>query len=59
MPTTAEIGEYIKKLDLKRLKKVFLVHGEPQAQDALKKHLLGLGVKAVEIVEPGTRYELN
>jgi len=54
-----EIGEYIARLDLGRLKKVFLVHGEGAAQEALKKHLLGIGVKAVEIVEPGKRYELN
>ena len=40
-----EIREYVKGLDLKRLKKVFLVHGEPAAQEALKKHLLDLGVR--------------
>ncbi|MDR1317245.1 MAG: MBL fold metallo-hydrolase [Spirochaetales bacterium] len=53
-----EIGEYITGLDMSRLKKVFLVHGEGSSQEHLKKHLLGLGVPAVEIVDPDTRYEL-
>ncbi|MDR1625084.1 MAG: MBL fold metallo-hydrolase [Spirochaetia bacterium] len=53
-----EIGEYITGLDTSRLKKVFLVHGEDGAQEHLKKHLLGLGVPAVEIVAPDTKYEL-
>jgi metallo-beta-lactamase family protein len=54
-----EIGEYITSLDTSRLKKVFLVHGEDGAQEHLKKHLLGLGIPQVEIVEPDTRYDLE
>jgi metallo-beta-lactamase family protein len=54
-----EIGEYITGLDTSRLKKVFLVHGEDGGQEHLKKHLLGLGIPAVEIVSPDTRYELG
>jgi metallo-beta-lactamase family protein len=54
-----DLGEYIMGLDRSRLKKVFLVHGEGEAQEHLKKHLLELGIKAVEIVEPGERYVLT
>jgi metallo-beta-lactamase family protein len=53
-----EIGEYISGLDRSRLKKVFLVHGEGPSQEHLKKHLLGLGIPAVEIVSPDEKYEL-
>jgi metallo-beta-lactamase family protein len=53
-----EIGAYITSLDTSRLKKVFLVHGEDSAQKHLRKHLLGLGLPAVEIVEPDTKYDL-
>ncbi len=47
----AEIGRYVKSLDASRLRCVFLVHGEPSAQAALQKHLLGLGVPRVEILK--------
>ena len=53
-----EIKDYITQLDLKRLKKVFLVHGEDEAQSHLQKVLLEAGVQAVEIVEAGKVYEL-
>ena len=53
------IGEYITSLDTSRLKKVFLVHGEEKSQTHLKKHLLSLGLPAVEIVEPDTMYALE
>ena len=53
-----EIKDYIRQLDLKRLKKVFLVHGEDEAQTNLQKVLLKAGVQAVEIVEAGKVYEL-
>ncbi|MDR2588341.1 MAG: MBL fold metallo-hydrolase [Spirochaetales bacterium] len=54
-----EIGEYITSLDTSRLKKVFLVHGEHDSQAHLKQHLLGLGVRAVEIVESEVKYGLE
>lgn len=53
-----EIKEWISQYDLKKLQKVFLVHGESDALDALKKELLSIGVNAVEIVEYGQEYEL-
>ena len=54
-----EIKEWIKNYDLKKLKKVFLVHGEDDALANLKKELLSVGVKEVEISACGTDYELD
>jgi metallo-beta-lactamase family protein len=53
-----EILRYVKKLNLTRLRKMFLVHGEDHALENLRGLLLEAGVKAVEIVEPETEYEL-
>ena len=53
-----ELGEYVSALDPGKMKGVFLVHGEPKAQEHLKKHLIGLGVRDVTIVEYGEEYEL-
>ena len=53
-----EIGEYVSQLDLKKLKRVFLVHGESEAQEHLKGVLLEQGVQDVEIVAYGSTYPL-
>lgn len=53
-----EIADYVGKLDLAKLKTVFLVHGEPSARENLKKVLLERGVRNVEIVETGREYEI-
>ncbi len=53
-----DIRSYVGAMDLKRLKKVFLVHGETEALANMKKVLLETGVAAVEIVEPGREYDL-
>jgi len=55
----SEIRDYIKQLDLDRLRKVFLVHGEPDAQQHLKKVLLDSGVRAVESAAYHNTYELE
>ena len=55
----SEIREYVSNLDLNKLKKIFLVHGEPEAQKNLKKVLLELGVKDVETVKYGESYMLT
>jgi metallo-beta-lactamase family protein len=54
----AETGAWLKRHDLKRLKKVFLVHGEDPALQNLQRELLGIGVPQVEIVGSGDNYEL-
>jgi hypothetical protein len=45
-------------MDLQKLKKVFLVHGEDEELVKMKEHLLGIGVKAVEIVETEKEYQM-
>jgi metallo-beta-lactamase family protein len=55
----SEIRAYVSALNLERLKKVFLVHGEDEAQGHLKKVLLEAGVRAVDIVQYGQSYELQ
>jgi len=54
----SEIRDYITRMDLDRLKKVFLVHGEEQPQKHLKRVLLEAGVKAVESIAYGESYRL-
>ncbi|MEW5816895.1 MAG: MBL fold metallo-hydrolase [Spirochaetota bacterium] len=53
-----EAWEYVSGLDLKQLKKIFLVHGEGEALTRFKTLLLSKGVAAVEIVQYGKTYEL-
>jgi metallo-beta-lactamase family protein len=48
-----EIGNWVQRLDRSRLKAVFLVHGEKTAEEAMRAHLLSLGVPRVEILEAG------
>lgn len=54
-----ETISYIEKLDLDRLKKVFLVHGEDDALDNLQNEMSSVGVKDVQIVDPEVSYELG
>ncbi len=54
-----EIGRYILALDRDRLKGVFLVHGEPSAQEHLREHLVFLGVPAVHILKAGDPVTLS
>jgi metallo-beta-lactamase family protein len=53
-----EIIEYISQLEKGKLKRVFLVHGEPEAQENLKNLLLEKNHK-VTIMEAGKRYLEN
>jgi metallo-beta-lactamase family protein len=54
-----EIQAWLKKLDRGRLKAVFLVHGEPEAQANLQKVLLADGLPRVEILRRGQPVELE
>ncbi len=54
-----ELGRWIAGLDRTRLKGVFLVHGEPRAQEGLTEHLLGLGIPRVEALQEGVTVELT
>lgn len=53
-----DIRTYVKAMDLGRLKKVFLVHGETEALENLRKVLLEVPVKAVEITAAAHEYAL-
>ncbi len=49
---------YVSQMNLPRLKKVFLVHSELEAAQALVQPLLDLGVREVFIPEKGDEFEL-
>ncbi len=50
--------DWLNSIDTSRLKKIFLVHGEPESQSFLKKELIKAGYKNVEIVKSDTKYIL-
>jgi metallo-beta-lactamase family protein len=52
-----EILDYVSRLDKNRLRKIFMVHGEKDAQENLKK-LLEEKSYTVQIVKAGERYNL-
>jgi metallo-beta-lactamase family protein len=53
-----ESWEWLQGLDLSQLKKIFLVHGEPASLQAQAEFFRSKGIKAVEVVKYGERYEL-
>ena len=53
-----DIREYVAKLDLKRLRRIFLVHGETDALTNLKTILEETGARHVEVTEPDKPYTL-
>lgn len=55
---SGELLEYIKKFDRTRLKKIFLVHGEPLQQGNFKTILNSNGFKNIEVPERGNDYEI-
>ena len=50
---------WLSKVDTSKLKKIFLVHGNPEAQQFLKDFLVTKGYKNVEIVEKDKEYDLK
>ncbi len=54
-----EIKTWLKRQNLTKLKKIFLVHGESDALDNLERELLGIGIPEVEVVEYGQTYLLQ
>ena len=44
---------------MKKLKKVFLVHGEPEAQENLKNEFEKAGVRDIGIVKYGEEYDIT
>jgi len=53
-----ELLDYVSRMNLPRLKKVFLVHSELDAAEAMVEPLLKLGAREVFIPEVGDEYEL-
>jgi len=53
-----ETWDWMSRMDLSALKTVFLVHGEDESVEALRRYLLGKGLRDVRVVERGERYEL-
>jgi metallo-beta-lactamase family protein len=54
-----EATEWLGSLDTSHLKRLLLVHGEPKAQAAFKKHLIEQGYPDTEIVQYGKTYSLS
>ncbi|MDR1505522.1 MAG: MBL fold metallo-hydrolase [Treponema sp.] len=55
----SEADAWIESLDCSRLRKIFIVHGEPKAQTAFKKYLEGKGRPEPVIVKYGETYSLE
>lgn len=51
--------DWLKQIDTSRLRKIFLVHGEKDAQKAFTRHLADKGFTNVEIVRYGATYDLE
>ena len=54
-----ESVEWLNKIDTSRLKKIFMVHGEKDAQAYFKTYLEENGFKNVQIVKYGETYNLE
>lgn len=55
----AETVEWLGMSGVSGLREIFLVHGEPAAQDAMRRHLLEAGVRKVTIAARGAIYDLT
>jgi metallo-beta-lactamase family protein len=53
-----ETWDWLSGMDLSQLKTLFLVHGEDDALEGLKKYLGMKGIRDIRVVEYGARYEL-
>lgn len=53
-----ECLDWLDAIDTSRLKKIFMVHGETDAQEAFQKYLAEHGYKNVQIVKYGETYDL-
>jgi metallo-beta-lactamase family protein len=53
----AELLEWARPYDRKRLRQTFVVHGEPEAQSALAEKLAEEGIRQVSIPQRGQSYD--
>jgi metallo-beta-lactamase family protein len=49
---------WLKQVDTSKLKKIFIVHGDAEAQEFLKSYLTTSGYKNIEIIRNGVTYNL-
>ncbi len=54
-----ESTKWLKSIDTSRLKKIFMVHGEPKSQAFFKEYLNSQGFPNVEIIEYGKTYDVE
>jgi len=54
----AEATDWLKSMDTTGLKKIFMVHGEPDVQLIFKEHLESQGYPNIQIVKYGETYEI-
>jgi len=54
-----ECTEWLDSIDKSRLKQIFMVHGEPEAQDFFVKYLAGHGYRDVTVVKYGETYTIE
>ncbi len=53
-----DVMDFVGHLDLDRLKRIYLVHGEDESLEGMRTHLLDMHVKDVQIVEPEIKYTM-
>jgi len=53
-----EAGQWLEQCNTSRLKSIFLVHGEPDAQHYFKSYLQKKGYSSVQIIKYGEEYKL-
>ncbi len=53
-----ELVDYCSSIDKKKLKNVFLVHGELDQQEAFKKNLESIGIKSIAIPQRGDVFKI-
>jgi metallo-beta-lactamase family protein len=54
----SELRTYLNKFDRTKLKKLFIVHGEPDQQKILREDLSKTGISKIEIPARGQEYEI-
>jgi metallo-beta-lactamase family protein len=54
-----EMIDWLKSIDTSKLKKIFMVHGEIDAQESFKKELIKNGFPHIEIVAYDKKYTLD
>ena len=54
-----EATNWLKEMDTSQMKKIFMVHGEPDVQAVFKKYLAENGYSDVQIVKYGETYQLS